>query len=135
MQDFRLSNTLLMCTEMEPSRLAVMALVTNMSPGLASSVTSLLGSSFGAEFVRQNKGWNDDPHERFIGYGSNSSTSTSSNGMELGVRRQLIDFPDDAIMGFYFKLVVPYWSLPKVCKYSLSIKILMINWILMLFVF
>ncbi|KAK8374455.1 hypothetical protein O3P69_020957 [Scylla paramamosain] len=101
-------------TEMEPSRLVVMVLVTNMSPALASSVTSLLGSSFGVEVLRQNRGWNDDPHGRFIGYGSNSSTSSSSNGMELGVKRQLIDFPDDAIMGFYFKLVVPYWSLPKV---------------------
>ncbi|KAK8374452.1 hypothetical protein O3P69_020957 [Scylla paramamosain] len=99
---------------MEPSRLVVMVLVTNMSPALASSVTSLLGSSFGVEVLRQNRGWNDDPHGRFIGYGSNSSTSSSSNGMELGVKRQLIDFPDDAIMGFYFKLVVPYWSLPKV---------------------
>ena len=105
--------------------MAVMVLVTNVSPILASSVTSLLGSSFGIEVVRQNRGWDDNLQGKFIASGNSSSSSSNNienNGRQLRVRRQLIDFPDDAIMGFYFKLVVPYWSYPEVCKYSSNLN-------------
>lgn len=110
-------------TGMEASRLALMVLVTNMSPVLPSSVTSLLGSSFGIEVVRENRGWNADLQDKFIASGNISSNISGNNGRQIRVRRQLIDFPDDAIMGFYFKLVVPYWSFPKVCKCSLNARL------------
>lgn len=92
--------------------MALIVLVTNATLALASSVTSLLGSNFGIDFLRQNRGWGAALGNKYIG--STGNYSSSADSPYLPVRRQLIDFPDNAIMGFYFKLVVPYWSFPKV---------------------
>lgn len=105
---------------MAASRVALMALVTNATLALATSFTSLLGSNFGIDFLRQNRGWGAALGNKYIG--STGNYSSSADSPYLPVRRQLIDFPDDAIMGFYFKLVVPYWSLPKVCESPYSSK-------------
>ncbi|XP_042887840.1 uncharacterized protein LOC122263476 [Penaeus japonicus] len=47
------------------------------------------------------------------GWGVGGVAGGGSNDSSVGrtrVKRQLIDFPDDAVMEFIFKLVVPYWT-------------------------
>ena len=45
------------------------------------------------------------------------STSRNSSGSVSRVKRQLIDFPDDAVLEWSFKLVVPLWSYGDASKF------------------
>ncbi|XP_037774511.1 uncharacterized protein LOC119571138 [Penaeus monodon] len=63
----------------------------------ATTLDTLLGVDLGASAAVG--GW-------ARGGGSTNSTTVGRSR----VKRQLIDFPDDAVMEFIFKLVVPYWT-------------------------
>ncbi|XP_047495483.1 uncharacterized protein LOC125043456 [Penaeus chinensis] len=63
----------------------------------ATTLDTLLGVDLGASAAVE--GW--------AGGGGDTNSTTVGRSR---VKRQLIDFPDDAVMEFIFKLVVPYWT-------------------------
>ncbi|KAG7172638.1 uncharacterized protein LOC121861427 isoform X1 [Homarus americanus] len=79
----------------------------------ASSVESLLGSALGSDTVRQGVSWSNSLEKEEMLRDTKNNRSTKGVGHQR-VKRQLIDFADNAVMEFYFRLVVPYWTLPNV---------------------
>ncbi|XP_045591012.1 uncharacterized protein [Procambarus clarkii] len=69
----------------------------------ASSIKSLLGSSLGSESVNHALDWD-----------MNSTNRRSDVANRPRVKRQFITFPQHAYVNFYFKLLVPYWTFPRV---------------------
>ncbi|XP_071527059.1 uncharacterized protein [Panulirus ornatus] len=94
------------------SRLLVVMLATSAAASSTSTLKSLLGTDLVAgvvwKSVNRSSGMQESLREKSIEDNSNRNVGFPRT------KRQLIDFPDDAIMEFDFKLVVPYWTYPRV---------------------
>ncbi|XP_069992394.1 uncharacterized protein [Penaeus vannamei] len=88
---------------MAPWQTLPLAMAAFWTISAATTLDTLLGVDLGASAAVE--GW--------AGGGGGVAGGGGTNGTGVGrsrVKRQLIDFPDDAVMEFIFKLVVPYWT-------------------------